>query len=55
MVPRRNILSEQEDIELQFNQLIQEVEKMGADVALTDAVRLLTEAKDRVSDYIDRL
>ena len=32
---------------------IQEVEKMGADEKLTDAVNYLLKAKDSVSDYID--
>ena len=30
-----------------------EVEKMPADVRLTDAVILLQQAKDKVSDFID--
>lgn len=54
MVPRRNIISEQHPIELKFNVIIQEVEKMGAHVILTDAIRLLTDAKNKVSDFIDK-
>jgi hypothetical protein len=33
---------------------VQEVERMGADVALTDAVILLGKARDRVADFVDR-
>lgn len=33
---------------------IQEVEKIGADEKLTDAINLLSKAKDLVSDYQER-
>lgn len=34
---------------------IQEVEKVGADTGLTDAIILLSQAKDKVSDYLDKV
>ncbi len=32
-----------------------EVEKAGADVRLTDAIVLLQQAREKVSDYIDEI
>lgn len=32
---------------------MQEVELLGADTRLTDAIILLSKAKDKVSDYVD--
>lgn len=39
--------------ELAIHKAMEEVEKTGADVKLTEAVMLLSKAKDLVSDYID--
>lgn len=51
--PRRLRLDLNEPAELAIHNAIQEVEKMGADVGLTKAVNLLSEAKSLVADYID--
>lgn len=51
--PRRNKLYEMTPAELAIYNAIQEVEKVGADPLLTDAVILLTQAKEKVADYID--
>lgn len=52
--PRRNNLACQFDSEKSIQKAIYEVEKMGTDVLLTDTIVLLSQAKDKVSDYIDR-
>lgn len=54
MVPRRNITSQLQPAELKIIEAIQAVESLGADLLLTDAVRLLSEAKDKVSDFIEQ-
>ena len=41
-------------VELAIHNAIQEVEKVGADIKLTDAIILLIKAKDLVSDFIDK-
>ena len=51
--PRRNNLSLCTPAELAIFKAMQEVEKVGADVKLTDAIVLLGKAKDCVSDFID--
>lgn len=51
--PRRAIVEKMEPAESAIQKAIDEVEEMGADVKLTDAVIKLMEAKDLVSDYID--
>ena len=53
MVPRRNILEFNTPAELAIFNAMQEVEKMPADVKLTDAVVLLAKAKEFVSDFED--
>jgi hypothetical protein len=52
-MPRRNCVDKLSPAELAIRNAILEVEKVGADVRLTDAVVLLQAAKDSVSDYID--
>lgn len=52
--PRRNKLDELTPAEKAIYDAIQEVEKVGADVLLTDAVILLGQAKDKVADYVDK-
>lgn len=39
--------------ELAIQHAIDEIEKIGADKRLTDAVNLLSKAKDHVSDFLD--
>jgi hypothetical protein len=50
---RRNYLHLNEKSEMAIYDAIQEVEKLGADEKLTEAVTLLSKARDLVSDYID--
>jgi len=52
-IPRRNRLDLNTPAEKAIYNAIQEVEKAGADVRLTEAVTLLAKAKDLVSDYVD--
>ena len=51
--PRRNQLDKCTPAELAIYNAIEEVEKAGADVKLTDAIIKLQEAKDLVSDFVD--
>lgn len=51
--PRRNQLDQLTPAETAIHQAIQAVEAVGAHPLLTDAVILLGQAKDKVSDYID--
>jgi hypothetical protein len=50
---RRNRLDLNIPAELTIYHAMQEVEKLGADIMLTNAVILLQKAKDLVSDYAD--
>ena len=52
-IPRRNILTLNTSAELAIHNAIQEVEKVGADVKLTDVIIMLVKAKETLSDYID--
>lgn len=52
-IQRRNQLDKCIPAELAIFTAMQEVEKVGADVKLTQAIQKLQEAKDLVSDYID--
>jgi len=51
--PRRSRLDLNTPAELAIHNAIQEVEKIGADIRLTNAQIKLQEAKDLVSDFID--
>lgn len=51
--PRRNRLDLCTPAELAIFNAMQEVEKAGADVRLTTATMLLSEAKDCVADFVD--
>lgn len=51
--PRRNRLDLNTPAELAIYNAMQEIEKMPADVKLTEAVILLSKAKILVSDFID--
>lgn len=51
--PRRNRIDLNKPSELAIRNAIDEVEKLGADVKLTDAVIKLNEALELVSDFID--
>lgn len=52
-IPRRNQLDKCEPAEIAIFKAMEEVEKIGADKNLTDAITKLQEAKELVSDYID--
>jgi len=54
-IPRRNRLDLNTPAEKAIYEAIQEVEELGADVKLTEAVTLLVKAKDMVADYVDKL
>lgn len=50
---RRNRIDLNTECELAITNAMYELEKIGADVRLTDASILLQKAKDLVSNYID--
>lgn len=52
---RRNQIEQMTEAELAIRNAVKAVEAAGCDVRLTDAVILLQEAKDRVSDFVDGL
>lgn len=52
-IPRRARLDLNEPAELAIWNAVQEVENLGADVRLTNAVNLLSQAKELVSNFID--
>lgn len=51
--PRRNQLQKMTPVELAIRECVEQVETLGADVRLTDAVVLLSAANDSVADFID--
>lgn len=51
--PRRNQLDKCVSAELAIDKAITEVEYLGADLKLTDAIMKLQEARELVSDYVD--
>lgn len=51
--PRRTRLDLNTPAELAIRNAIDEVENIGADVKLTDAVNLLDQARELVADFID--
>lgn len=53
-IPRRNQLDKCIPAELAIFTAMQEVEKVGSDVKLTQAIQKLQEAKNLVSDFIDK-
>jgi hypothetical protein len=53
-IPRRNRLDLNTLAELAIHNAMEEVEKAGADVKLTEAITLLAKAKDLVSDFVDK-
>lgn len=52
-IPRRNRLDLNVPAEKAIYDAMQEVEKLPADVKLTEAITLLAKAKDLVSDFVD--
>jgi hypothetical protein len=53
--PRRNRLDLNTPVELAIYNAMQEVENIGVDTRLTDAVIKLQEAKDLVADFVDNI
>jgi hypothetical protein len=51
--PRRRDTLRWSDAERAINEAVQAVERMGANMALTDAVVLLAQAQERVAAYVD--
>ena len=51
--PRRNQLDKCTPAELAIYKAMEEVEKIGADVKLTDAITKLNEALNLVADFVD--
>lgn len=52
-IPRSNRLYLNVPAELAINTSINEVENLGCDVKLTEAIKLLSEAKGLVAKFID--
>lgn len=52
-IPRRNRVDLHTPAEKAIHEAMAEVEKLPADVRLTDAIILLEKAKQCVSDYVD--
>lgn len=52
-LPRRIRLDKNVHAELAIRKAMNEVEDLGADIKLTDAIIKLNEALDLVSDYVD--
>lgn len=50
---RRNRIDLMKPAELAIYNAMQEIEKIGADIRLTEAQVLLTKAKNLVADFID--
>lgn len=54
-IPRRCFVDKHVPAEKAIHEAIGAVEVMGADPLLTEAVTLLSQAKDKVSDFVDRI
>lgn len=52
--PRRNRIDLNTPAEKSIDDAIKEVEKIGADGRLTEAVTLLSQAKELVGDFVDQ-
>lgn len=52
-IPRRNQMRQWCEAERAIHEAVQAVERMPADVRLTDAVILLGKARDKVADFVD--
>lgn len=51
--PRRSVYEEMSVEEQKIFDLVQDIEKLGASLALTKAVILLSEARDALADHIE--
>lgn len=52
--PRRNRVDHWTPVEKQINDALQAVEALGAHPRLTDAVVLLSQARDAVADFVEK-
>ena len=52
--PRRSVYDEMTEEEKGIQEIVWGIEKLGCDPLLTEAQLLLLEAKDRLSDYVDK-
>lgn len=52
-IPRRNRLDLLTPAELAIYKAVLEVEKIGSNLLLTDAIILLNQAKNKVADFVD--
>lgn len=52
-IPRRICLDRMTPAELAIYNAVEAVERVGADILLTEAVILLQQARDKVADYVD--
>ena len=53
-IPRRNRMDLMTMEELAIMSLITDIEQLGADLLLTDTVVLLGDAKEKLSDFLDK-
>lgn len=52
-IPRRNRLDRNTPAELAIRAAVDEVERLSAHTLLTEAVILLSQAREKVADYVD--
>ena len=52
-IPRRNQMQQWCEAEHKIQDAVDAIERMGADLRLTDAVVLLGAARDRVADFVE--
>jgi len=53
MIPRRNRLDLNKPVELKILSLLKEIERLGCHALITEAISLIEQAKEKVSDFID--
>lgn len=54
-IPRRCRIDLMTPAELAIRNAVDVVEGMGCDVRLTDAIVLLSQARDKVADFVDKV
>lgn len=54
VVPRRFQVEKMTPAELAIRKVIHDIEALGCDVLLTDAVVLLSDAQAKVADFVDQ-
>lgn len=53
-IPRRNQINLLTKEELAIIKVMQEVEKLGADPLLTEVIDLLSQAREKLADFVDK-